>query len=139
MSDVTSDSFEALFAEAEADLKRQEIPDEWGPLRQTEEGDRILARYLGRDTLPPFDDTVFRFVDYPGDPTPFYLRRTVQLEQALDNADVGDVVGLVRGRDKVIAGREHAMQSWAGWARECDEPLTGAAASASHGGDGIPF
>jgi hypothetical protein len=54
-----SDTYEELFAEADARLKKQEIPDEWGYLRQTEEGERILARYLGRDTLPLFDDAVF--------------------------------------------------------------------------------
>jgi hypothetical protein len=62
-----TDTFEELFAEAEQDLKKQEIPDEWGPLRTTEEGERILARFIGRDEMPPFNDVVFRFVEYPGE------------------------------------------------------------------------
>jgi hypothetical protein len=127
-----SDTYEELFAEADARLKKQEIPDEWGYLRQTEEGERILARYLGRDTLPPFDDAVFRFVSYPGDPEPFYLRHKAQLEQVLENANVGDVVGLVRGQDKDI-GKPNPMETWDGWVRPCDEPLVGAAA------DDVPF
>src|SRR5262249_50749002 len=119
---------DALFAEAEQNLKKQEIPDEWGELRQTVEGERILARYLGRDTLPPFDDVVFRFVEYPGEPRPFYLKHKAQLEHVLDNANGGELVARVRGRDKDI-GKPNPMQTWDGWARRCDEPL----------GDGIPF
>src|SRR5262249_55809031 len=117
-------NFEALFAEAQERLKRQEIPDEWGELRQTEEGERLLARFIGRDKRPPYDDPVSGFVTYPGEPTPFYLRRVAQLEQALEGAQHGDVVGLVRGADKDI-GRPNPMQTWAGWIRPCDEPLGG--------------
>ena len=132
------DPFEALFAEAEQSLRRQEIPQEWGELRKTSEGERLLTRYLGRDELPPFNDTVFRFVSYPGAPEPFYLKRSAQLEQVLANASVGDIVGLVRGRDKDIS-REHPMQTWDGWVRPCAEPLTGGAAGDANDGDGLPF
>jgi hypothetical protein len=133
------ESFDALFDEATERVKQQEIPDEWGPLRQTEEGERLLARFLGRDELPPFNDTVFRFVDYPGDPEPFYLKRTAQLEQVLENANVGDIVGLVRGRDKDI-GKPNPMQTWDGWTRPCDEPLvSGASDTPADDDDGIPF
>jgi hypothetical protein len=131
-----SDTFEELFAEAEQNLKRQEIPDDWGPQRQTEEGERLLTRFLGRDELPPFNDVVFRFVSYPGTPEPFYLRRTAQLERVLENASIGDIVGLVRGRDKDI-GKPNPMQTWDGWARPCSEPL-GAAEPAGADSD-IPF
>jgi hypothetical protein len=130
-----SNTFEELFAEAEHDLKKQEIPDEWGYLRQTEEGERILARFLGRDEMPPFNDVVFRFVEYPtqGEPSPFYLKRAAQLEQVLENANVGDIVGIVRGQDKDI-GKPNPMQTWAGWTRPCDEPFGGTQTD-----DGIPF
>jgi hypothetical protein len=135
-------AFDDLFTEAEDNLRKQEIPEEWGWLRHTQEGERLLARYLGRETLPPFDDTVFRFVTFPGDPEPFYLKRTAQLERVLKNAGVGDIVGLVRGRDKDI-GRDNPMQTWAGWVRPCDDPLTASAPSgepvAGDDGDGIPF
>jgi hypothetical protein len=119
-----NDTYEELFSEAEQSLKKQEIPDEWGYLRETQAGERILARYLGRDTLPPFDDAVFRFVSYPGEPEPFYLKHKAQLERVLDNANVGDIVGLVRGQDKEI-GKPNPMQTWDGWSRPCDEPLAG--------------
>ena len=117
-----SDVFEELFAEAEADVEKQQIPEEWGPKRQTEEGERLLTRFIGREEEPPFGDIVFRFVTYPGKPEPFHLKRTAQLERVLENATVGDVVGLVRGKDKDI-GRERPMQTWAGFVRPCDEPL----------------
>lgn len=80
-----NDSFEALFAEAEQNLKEEEteIPDEWGPLRQTEEGGRLLTRYLGRGPTPRYKNPVFRFVAYPGEPTPFYLTHKWGLEQVL--------------------------------------------------------
>jgi hypothetical protein len=129
-----TDTFEKLFASAEQNLKKQEIPDEWGPLRTTEEGERLLGRFIGRDELPPFNDTVFRFVSYPGPPQPFYLRRAAQLENVLTNASLGDIVGLVRGLDKDI-GKANPMQTWDGFVRPCAEPL-GTAAPA---GDGIPF
>jgi hypothetical protein len=131
-----SGDFESLFTEAEQNLKRQEIPDSWGWLRKTEEGERILARFIGREVMPPFDDVVFRFVTYPGDPEPFYLKRTAQLERVLEAANLGDIVGLVRGRDKDI-GREHPMQTWDGWVRPCDEPLVAREPTAA--GDDIPF
>ena len=123
MSVPDKDEFDDLFAEAEQNLKKQEIPDDWGSLRQTEEGERILARYLGQEVMPPFNDVVFRFVTYPGEPEPFYLKHKAQLEQALENASVGDIVGLVRGRDKDI-GKPNPMETWDGWARPCDEPFT---------------
>lgn len=132
-----ADEFDELFAEAEQNLKKQEIPDEWGPLRQTSEGERLLTRFVGRDELPPFNDTVFRFVTYPGQPEPFYLRRAAQLEQVLERASVGDIVGLVRGADKDI-GKPNPMQTWDGWVRPCNEPFTGPAPAAD-GDDGIPF
>ena len=131
-----SSEFEELFTQAETNLKQQEIPEQWGWLRQTQEGDRLLTRYLGRETMPPFNDTVFRFVTYPGQPEPFYLKRTAQLEQVLENASIGDIVGLVRGRDKDI-GKPNPMQTWAGWARPCDEPL--GPAKPAGGDSDIPF
>jgi hypothetical protein len=130
-----TDTFDELFGKAEEDLRKQEIPDSWGYMRQTEEGERILARFVGRDTMPPFDDVVFRFVTYPGEPEPFYLKHKAQLEHVLDNANVGDIVGLVRGQDKDI-GKPNPMQTWAGWSRPCDEPLVG---GASQNDDGVPF
>lgn len=134
-----ADKFDDLFAESEANLKRQETPDEWGPLRQTQEGERLLTRFAGRDELPPFNDKVLRFVDYPGEPTPFYLKSKYQLEKVVENAQVGDIVGLVRGRDK-DTGREHPMETWDGWIRSCDEPFAGPAPEADSGDDdGIPF
>jgi hypothetical protein len=88
--------------------------------------------------MPPFGDTVFRFVSYPG-AEPFYLRRTSQLEQVLENAAVGDIVGLVRGRDKDI-GKDRPMQTWAAWTRPCDEPLTASGSSGEPKADNdIPF
>lgn len=131
-----TDLFEQEFLQAEQDLKKQEIPDEFGPLRQTEEGERILTRFIGRDKLPPFNDGILRFVDYPGEPRPFYLKSKAQLERVLENASVGDIVGLVRGRDKDI-GKERPMQTWAGWTRPCDEPL--GAAELAGDDDDIPF
>jgi hypothetical protein len=133
---MSADEFERLFAEAEANVKRQEIPDDWGPLRPTEEGERLLTRYLGSDALPPFNDVVFRFVSYPGVPEPFYLRRTAQLEAVLASAAIGDIVGLVRGRDKDI-GKPNPMQTWDGWSRPCDEPL--GAAKPATADDDVPF
>ena len=55
----------------------------------------------------------------------------------LENANVGDIVGLVRGRDKDI-GKPNPMQTWEGWARPCDEPL-GALRERGGDDDGIPF
>jgi hypothetical protein len=130
------DDFEKEFREAEERLRRQEIPVEWGSARQTQEGDRILARFLGRELQPPFDDVVFRFVSYPGEPQPFYLKRTVQLERVLDNAKVGDIVGLKRGQDKDI-GRPNPMQTWDGFVKPCAEPL-GRASGPAPDSD-IPF
>jgi hypothetical protein len=130
-----SDSFEALFAEAEQNLKHQEIPDDWGPMRATSEGDRLLTRYLGDETLPPFNDTVHRFVDYPGEPQPFYLKYKAQLARVLETANIGDIVGLVRGKDKDI-GKPNPMETWDGWVRPCDEPL--AARPGDADGD-LPF
>jgi hypothetical protein len=127
--------FDDLFAEAEENLKRQEAPEEWGELPPTGEGDRLLTRYLGADKLPPFNDGVQRFIDYPGEPRPFYLKSKAQLDRVLENANVGDIVGLVRGRDKDI-GKERAMECWDGWTRPCDEPLGGAP---QEDDDGIPF
>jgi hypothetical protein len=121
---MSAEEYERLFSDAEQNLKKQEVPDEWGYLRDTEEGERLLARFLGRDTLPPFDDVVFRFVTYPGRPEPFYLRHKAQLERVLESASVGDIVGLVRGRDKDI-GKPNPMQTWQGWVRPFDEPLGG--------------
>ena len=118
----SQDPFEGLFAEAERSLKRQEIPEEWGELRKTSEGERLLARFLGREELPPFNEPVFRFVDYPGEPRPFHLKRVAQLERVLENANVGEIVGLVRGRDKDI-GKQNPMQTWEGWTHPCDDPL----------------
>lgn len=129
--------FDALFAEAEANLKKQEVPDEWGELRPTTDGERLLTRFIGRDVEPQFNDTVFRFVEYPGEPRPFYLKRTVQLEQVLAGAKLGDIVGLVRGGDKDI-GKANPMQTWDGWMLPCDEPLGGAQAAAD-ADDGISF
>jgi hypothetical protein len=119
-----TDGFDDLFAKAEENLKKQEIPDEWGELRQTEEGERILARYIGRDELPPYNDVVFRFVSYPGEPAPFYLKRAAQLETALESAsaNLGDIVGLVRGKNRDV-GKAHPMATWEAWARSCDEAL----------------
>jgi hypothetical protein len=125
------------FAAAEERVKRQEIPDGWGPLRQTAEGDRILTRYLGSELVPPFGDVVFRFVDYPGEPRPFHLRRTAQLESVLENAQLGDIVGHVRGRDTSI-GIPNPMQTWDGWERSSDEPLGPAAPAAAADRD-LPF
>jgi hypothetical protein len=119
---MTSGAFEDLFAQAEQSLKQQEIPQEWGELRQTTEGERLLTRFLGRVELPPFNDVMLRFVDYPGKPTPFYMKSKAQLEQVVANANVGDIVGLVRGRDKDI-GKSFPMETWDGWVRRCDEPL----------------
>src|SRR5262245_64950241 len=139
--EIVTDTFEEEFAGAEERVKAQEIPDAFGELRQTKEGDRLLTRYLGRDVLPPFDDVVFRFVSYPGEPRPFYLRKVAQLEHVLENAAVGDIVGLVRGRDKDI-GKPNPMQTWDGWIKPCDEPLgaTGTADGAGGGADDdIPF
>jgi hypothetical protein len=132
-----TDGFDDLFAKAEENLKKQEIPDEWGELRQTEEGERILARYLSRDELPPYGDVVFRFAAFPGEPKPFYLKRAAQLEAVLENANLGDIVGLVRGKNKDI-GKPNPMQTWDGWVRPYEEPLTGSAASAG-GDEDIPF
>jgi hypothetical protein len=125
------------FAGAEERVKRQEIPEDWGPLRQTAECDRILARYLGSELVPPFGDMIFRFVDYPGEPRPFHLRRTAQLESVLESAQLGDIVGLVRGHDKDI-GKPNPMQTWDGWVRSCDEPL-GPAAPAAAADRELPF
>jgi hypothetical protein len=135
-----TDTFDDLFAEAEQNLKRQEIPDSWGPLRSTEEGERILARFIGRDVMPPFDDVVFRFVAYPGEPEPFYLKHKAQLERVLENANIGDIVGLVRGADKDI-GRPNLMQTWDGWIRPCDEPLVASNGDTADADaeTGIPF
>jgi hypothetical protein len=133
------EGFDELFNEASERVKKQEISDEWGPLRKTEEGERLLTRFIGRDELPPFNDRVIRFVDYPGEPTPFYLRSKAQLEQVLENANVGDIVGLVRGRDKDI-GKPNPMETWDGWVRPCDEPLAAdETAEAAEDDDGIPF
>jgi hypothetical protein len=132
--DQKTDTFDELFVEADERLKKQEIPDNWGYLRQTQEGERILARFIGREVMPPFDDVHFRFVAYPGEPEPFYLKHKAQLERVLENAQVGDIVGLVRGKDKDI-GKPNPMETWDGWARPCEEPLT----AAGPGGDGIPF
>jgi len=128
------DAFEALFAEAEAELKKQEIPEDWGELRRTDEGERLLARYLGSETLPPFDDIYFRFVEYP-DGAPFHLKYKFQLSEALKDASVGDIVGLVRGADKDI-GKPNPMETWEGWSRPCDKPL---AVSAPAADNDIPF
>jgi hypothetical protein len=133
--------FDELFAQAERDLERQEIPAEWGELRQTTEGERLLARYLGDETMPPFNDTVHRFVTYPGEPRPFYLRFKAQLARVLEGASIGDIVGLVRGRDKDI-GKPNPMETWEGWSRPCSEPLTReqpAESDPQSGGGGIPF
>ena len=73
-----------------------------GGRRQTSEGERLLTRFIGQDELPPFADKMFRFVSYPGEPQPFYLKRAFQLEKVLEHANVGDIVGLVRGADKDI-------------------------------------
>jgi hypothetical protein len=131
-----TDTYEDLFAEAEENLKKQEIPDDWGWLRKTEEGERLLTRFLGREVMPPFDDVVFRFTSYPGKFDPFYLKRTAQLEQVLENAKPGDIVGLVRGKDKDI-GKANPMQTWDGWIRPCNEPLDGNEPAAA--GNDIPF
>ena len=136
MSVPNKDEFDDLFAEAEDNLKKQEIPDDWGWLRPTEEGERILARFLGREVMPPFDDVIFRFTTYPGEFDPFYLKRTAQLERVVDNANPGDIVGLIRGRDKDI-GKSHPMQTWDGWIKPCNEPLV--AVKAADTDDGIPF
>ena len=98
--------------------------------------------------MPPFNDVVYRFVDYPGEPTPFYLRHKAQLGQALQDARpaVGDIVALVRGADKHI-GKPNPMQTCAVRARPADDPVRGTeaapAAPRSPGGttadDGIPF
>jgi hypothetical protein len=132
-----TDTFEELFAEAEENLKKQEIPDDWGWLRPTEEGERILARFLGTEVMPPFNDVYHRFVTYPGEPSPFYLKRKAQLNRVLENANVGDIVGLIRGRDKDI-GKDNPMETWDGWVRPCGEPLDVASPAASDD-DGIPF
>jgi hypothetical protein len=133
---TVSDDLEALFAQSEENLKKQEIPDDWGWLRSTEEHERILSRFLGTDVMPPFSDVYHRFVTYPGDPKPFYMKRKAQLDRVLENANVGDIVGLVRGRDKDI-GKANPMETWDGWVRSCDEPLF--AAKTTDGDDGIPF
>ena len=96
---MTDTSFEELFAEAEANVKKQEIPDEWGSRRDTEEGERLLARFIGRDELPPFNDVVFRFVSYPGEPQPLLAAGTtgVQLSaQRLDHQHQRTWVAVVR-------------------------------------------
>ena len=128
--------FDELFTEAEENLLKQEIPDQWGYRRDAEEGERLLARYLGQEVLPPFNDVVYRFVTYPGEPEPFYLKHKAQLAAVLENAAVGDIVGLVRGRDKDI-GKPNPMETWDGWVRACDEPLVGGGDRV--GDDGIPF
>jgi hypothetical protein len=117
-----SADFESLFAEAEENLKKQEIPDDWGYLRRTEEGDRVLCRFLAFDELPPFGDEIIRCVSYPGEPEPFYLKATAQLRRVFENAGLGDLVGAVRGFDRDV-GRERPMQTWDGWIRPCNEPL----------------
>jgi hypothetical protein len=132
--DTVSGDFEELFAEAEQNLKEQEVPDEWGPLRQTTEEERLLARYLGRVQHPLYGDDVFRFVTYPGY-EPFYLRYKTKLAQVLEGANAGDITGLVRGRDRDI-GKDNPMETWAGWARPCDEPLASTAVATE---SGIPF
>jgi hypothetical protein len=114
-------AFDDLFRVAEENLRKQEIPEDFGPLRQTEEGERLLTRFLGREVMPPFDDVVFRFLDYTTG-EPFYLKSKAQLAAVLEKANIGDIVGLVRGKDKDI-GKPHPMETWDGWVRPCDEPL----------------
>jgi hypothetical protein len=147
MSVPDKDQFDDLFATAEENLKKQEIPDDWGWLRPTEEDERILARFLGTEEMPPFNDVYHRFVSYPGDPEPFYLKRKAQLDRVLENANVGDIVGLIRGHDKDI-GKEYPMQTWDGWVRPCDEPFASSPQAGSDKptggggpapGDDIPF
>lgn len=135
--------FDGMFNEAEEELREQETPEEWGELRQPAEHERLLTRYLGQDVMPPFDDVIYRFVDYPGEPTPFYLKHKAKLGQALDGAGpaVGDIVALVRGEDKDI-GKPHPMETWAARAKPCSDPLPGAAPTAAGGvalDDDIPF
>ena len=118
--------FDDLFDEAEEELRQQETPEAWGELRQPAEHERLLARYLGEDVMPPFNDVVYRFVDYPGEPTPFYLKHKAQLGKAIDEANVkvGDIVALVRGADKDI-GKPNPMETWAVRAKPCDDPVPG--------------
>ena len=49
----------------------------------------------------------------------------------LENANIGDIVGLVRGVDKDIGRKPNPMQTWDGLARTCDEPF-GAPSTAPH-------
>ena len=131
-----AENFDELFGEASERVKRQEIPDEWGPLRQTEEGERLLTRFLGRDTLPPFDDAVFRFIDYPGGPSRSTCGTRRSSSTCSRTRTSATSSGLVRGRDKDI-GKPNPMQTWDGWVRPCDEPLV--ATDVEDDGDGIPF
>ena len=56
MTMTMTDTFEELFASAEQNLKKQEIPDEWVRRR----GGRAAARPVHRpDELPPFERQVF--------------------------------------------------------------------------------
>jgi hypothetical protein len=71
------------------------------------------------------------------------LKRKAQLDRVLDGVSVGDIVGLVRGRDKDI-GKDNPMETWDGWSRPCDEPLVAAESDESAGDtpaakDDIPF
>jgi hypothetical protein len=140
------EDFDALFGAAEEDLKKQEVPDEWGELRQPAEGERVLGRYLGEGVMPPFNDVVYRFVDYPGEPRPFYLKYRAQLGLVMEEKApaIGDIVGLVRGRDK-DTGKPNLMETWSGWSRPYNEPPAGelAVPTPSGGGGGqsgeIPF
>ena len=129
-------AFGELFDDAEEELRQQEVPEAWGELRQPAEHERLLTRFLGEALLPPFNNVILRFVDYPGEPTAFYLKHKTQLGRGLDdaNAQVGDVVALVRGEDKDI-GKEHPMETWAVRAKPCSEPLPGGAGPTAD----IPF
>jgi hypothetical protein len=137
---VTS-NFEELFVEAEQNLEGQEIPAEWGWLLSTQESERLLTRFLGTHAVPPFNDVYHRFVTYPGDPEPFYMKRKAQLDKVLENAKPGDIVGLVRGRDRDI-GKPNPMETWDGWVRPCADTLNAPQPPAGTGqgtDDGIPF
>jgi hypothetical protein len=129
-------AFDDLFEAAEEELRQQETPEEWGELRQPAEHERLLTRYLGEALLPPFGSVIYRFVDYPGERTPFYLKHKAQLGKGLEdaNAQVGDVVALVRGGDKDI-GKDYPMETWAVRAKPWTDPQTGGASPT----DGIPF
>ena len=85
-------------------------------------GSGCLRASLAASSCRRSTTSIFRFVDYPGEPRPFYLKRAAQLDRVLENAGDGDIVGLVRGRDKDI-GKPNPMQTWEGWTRPCDEPL----------------